>query len=262
MTARVLRDPLFYFLVAGAALYALHAVLESRRAEPVRLTSTERAALVADFESLTGRPAAADDVARLEREYITEELLFREALSEGLHLDDGAVRERLVERMRLQITGLLPDPDEEELVNYYAENSRLYEAEAATSFEQVFFSEQPQDAAAVVAALRAGSEVRGDSSRYGDRFPRYGRSMLRGLFGQDFVAALWQAPLGEWSGPIRSTAGWHFVKPTERLAAERLPFEAVRDQVAADYLAAVARAAVDRRVAEFARRYEVMIERP
>lgn len=258
----MLRDPLFLFLAAGAALYAAYAVLESRRAEPVRLAAAERAALVADFEALTGRPAAADDVARLEREYIADELLFREALGEGLHLDDGAVRERLVERMRLRITGLLPEPDEEELVNYYAENARLYEAEASMSFEQVFFTELPQDAAAVAAELRAGGEVRGDTSRYGDRFPRYGTSMLRGLFGQDFVAALWQAPLGEWSGPIRSTLGWHFVKPAERLAAARLPFDAVRDQVAADYLAAEARAAVEGRVAELERRYEVVIERP
>jgi len=261
LPARLLRDPLFLFLAAGAALYAVFALLESRRSEPVLLTAEVRAGLIKDFETLTGGPAGDTQVARLERDWIAEELLFREALAQGMHIDDGAVRQRLVERMRLSITGLQPDPGEEELVNHYAENLGLYQSEPSISFEQVYFAEHPEGAQTLLNRLRVGAGVQGESFRYGDRYPGYGRSMLRGMFGQPFVAALWAAPLGEWSGPVQSTAGWHFVRPAERLPAARLPFEEVRELVARDYLAAQSREAVDRRLAELERQYEVVIER-
>lgn len=261
MFARILRDPLFVFLAAGAVLYAGYAVLESRRSEPVRLTAEARAALIADHEALTGTRPGADDIARLERGYVAEEMLFREAIADGMHFRDGGVRERLVEQMRLRITGLLPDPDDEQLVNHYAEHLELYKTEPSISFEQVYFSALPQDGEALAAKLRGGNPVRGDSFRYGLQFPRYGRSMLRGMFGQPFVAALWDAPLGKWTGPIQSTQGWHFVRPAERLPEALLPFDAVRDQVESDFLAAQVQQAVDRRVAELALRYEVEIER-
>lgn len=261
MFARLLRDPLFVFLAVGAVLYAAYALLESRRSEPVRLTSEARAALIADHEALTGTRPGADHIARLEREYIEEEMLFREAIADGMHLRDGGVRSRLVEQMRLRIAGLLPDPDDEQLVNHYAEHRELYTAEPSISFEQVYFSARPQDGEALAEKLRGGSPVRGESFRYGLRFPRYGRSMLRGMFGQAFVAALWEAPLGEWTGPVQSTQGWHFVRSAERLPEALLPFDAVRDQVEGDFRAAQVQQAVDRRVAELALRYEVEIER-
>jgi hypothetical protein len=50
------------------------------------------------------------------------------------------------------------------------------------------------------------------------------------------------------------------VRATERVAAELLPFGAVRDQVENDYLAAAIQQAVDRRVAELERRYTVTID--
>ena len=261
MFVRILRDPLFVFLAAGAALYAAYALLESRRSEPVRLTAQTRAAWVADYEALTGNRAGDDDLRRLEREYVAEEILFREALADGMHLRDSGVRARLVELMRLRITGLLPDPDEEQLVNHYAENLELYKSEPSISFEQVYFKELPDDAEALAAKLRDGSPIHGESFRYGLNFPRYGRSMLRGMFGQPFIAALWSAPLGEWTGPIQSTQGWHFVRPAERLPETLLPFDAVRDQVETDLRAAQIQQAVDRRVEELVLRYEVEIER-
>jgi peptidyl-prolyl cis-trans isomerase C len=227
----------------------------------VRLTLEARAALLADFEALTGLPAGADDVARLEREWVADELLFREALAAGVHLQDSAVRQRLVERMRLDITGLQPDPGEEELVNFYAEHVAWYEAEPSASFEQVYFAELPRDPKALLAELRGGRKVQGESFRYGERFSQYGRSMLRGMLGQPFVDSLWAAPLGEWSGPLPSMVGWHFVRLAERLPAARLSFDAVRDQVSRDYLADQSRAAVDHHLAGLERRYEVVIER-
>jgi peptidyl-prolyl cis-trans isomerase C len=82
----------------------------------------------------------------------------------------------------------------------------------------------------------------------GPSFPRYGRSILRGMFGQPFVDALWAAPVGEWSGPVESSHGWHYVRPAEQLPETRLAFDVVRDQAENDYLVAVISQAVERHV--------------
>lgn len=261
MLARMIRDPLFAFAVAGVALFATNSALQSRRAEAVRLTAATRAALIADFETLTGRPAGADDIARIEREYVTDELLLRDALDNGLHLTDADIRAQLIERMRLQVTGPLPDPTDEQLVNHYAEHLDRYRSEPAVSFEHVYFRSLPPDGNGVLARLGTDEAIAGEPFAQGRSFPRYGRSMLRGMLGQPFVDALWAAPLGEWSGPFESSRGWHFVRPSERLTPTLLDFDVVRDQVENDYLFSLIQQSVERRVAELERQYEVTIER-
>jgi hypothetical protein len=261
MLARMIRDPLFAFAVAGIALFAVYAVVQSRGAEPVRLTAATRAALIEDFETLTGRPAGAGDIARIEREYVTDELLFRDAIDSGLHLTDGEVRRQLVEKMRLRVTGLVPDPTDEQLVNHYAENLDRYRSEPAVSFEQVYFRSRPPDSENVLVRLQRAEVIAGEPFAQGRSFPRYGRSILRGMFGQPFMDALWAAPLGEWSGPVESPHGWHYVRPTERLPQSLLAFDEVRSQVENDHLVAQIREAVERRVAELEQRYEVIVER-
>ena len=261
MLARMIRDPLFAFVVAGIALFAVYAVVQSRNAEPVRLTAATRTALIADFEALTGRPAGADDITRIEREYVTDELLFRDAIDTGLHMTDGEVRRQLIEKMRLRVTGLLPDPTDEQLVNYYAENLDRYRSEPAVSFEHVYFRSLPPEGVGVLARLQRGGVIAGEPFAQGRSFPRYGRSILRGIFGQSFVDALWSAPLGEWSGPLESPQGWHYVRATERLPEALLAFDEVRSQVENDYLVAQIQQAVERRVAELEQRHEVIVER-
>jgi peptidyl-prolyl cis-trans isomerase C len=91
--------------------------------------------------------------------------------------------------------------------------------------------------------------VAGDPFPPGLAFDHYGRSILRSMFGQPFVDSLWAASPGQWSGPLESLHGWHFVRPTEKVAGTLLPFDAVRDQVEGDYYADAIERAVQRHLA-------------
>ena len=108
---RILREPLFAFAVSAAPCSCATPRLQSRESEPVVLPAPVRAGLIAGFEARSGRKATADDIARIERDYLTEELLLREALENGLHLSDPSVRARLVEEMRTADHGPAAGPD-------------------------------------------------------------------------------------------------------------------------------------------------------
>ena len=257
MTRRAnwLRDPLTAFCAIGLAIYGYAAVVAPDSKPVISLSDDARAVMSEDFETLTGRPPNATDLARLERDYLTDELLFREALALNLHLQHGEVRETLIEAMRYQVTGPMSDPGPEDLVNYYADNLSRYRAEPTVSFKHVFFEGAvPVDAAIEIAA---GERADGDAFIHGSAFPDYGHSMLRGLFGQSFLTALEQAPVQQWAGPIQSDLGSHFVFVHDKTAGAPLSFGAVRRQVEQDYRQADIESAIQRAVSQLERDYEI-----
>jgi hypothetical protein len=255
---QLLREPLIVFLLAGMALFAAHALLEQRVRSAVTLSTETRARLVAEFESVVGRPASEAERARLARDFLAEELLAREAIDEGVHLADPGVRARLAETTRRRIAAGLAGPDDEDLVNYYAEHLDLYRTEPTIDFAQVYFREEPPPG--LLARLQAGEPIDGDEAAQGTSFPDYGESMIRSLFGETLLAALREAPLDAWSGPYASPHGWHYVRPAARRPGVLLPFDEVRDQVADDYTAAAIEAAVDAHIAHLRERYDVQVE--
>lgn len=261
MFARLVRDPLLAFAVAGGALFVGFSQLAPPSRTPVGLGNETRAGLIAEFESRAGRKASSEDIARIERDWITDELLFREALDAGMHLGDSVVRARLVQEMRYRITGLLPDPSEEQLVNHYADHRERYLSEPAISFEHVYFKRLENAQAGLLDRLRKGEALQGDPFWQGTTFPGYGESMIRGLFGQAFLDALKESPSDTWTGPVESTRGVHFVLIGESHEPRLLPFEVVREQVENDFLVLVIQRRVEARIEQLRSRYQVDVER-
>ena len=254
---KALGDPLFAFLVAGVALFGGYQIIERAQKPPVVFTPQVEQAMVEDYELLVGRPATAPDKARIKRDYLAEELLFREAIDRNMHLTDGETRKQLVDKVRYLIAGAPPEPTDEQLVNHYADNLAQYRAEPRTSFTQVYRAQKPTDAALLLAQLNAGKTIPSDDFWLGRAFPRYGDSMVRGIFGQPFVATLKTAPDGRWFGPVQSPRGWHFVRKSESIPAAMIPFPAIKDQVRQDYMIAHSEAAIDKALSGLKEKYDV-----
>lgn len=259
LVRRALGEPLLLFAACGALLFGAFGGLQARHAPRIELSIDTRDRLLEDFAAVTGRRPSAPEARDLEERFIADELLFREALANGLHLLDPVTRASLVEAMRRRITGVLPEPTAEALINFYADHQERYSAEPTVTFRHVFLRRAPAEAEAVLAALRAGEIPTGDVFPHGETFPAYGHSMLRGLFGQPFLESLAGAPLGSWQGPLRSLHGWHFLLVTAREPARRLPFAAVRNQVMNDWMQARIDRAVDRKLDELRARYAISI---
>lgn len=252
-----LRDPILIFMALGAAIFAGWWLLQPR-ADTISVTPAIRQALADDHRQLTGHAPSPTERRRLIDDWVAEEILFREGLARGLHLADGQIRERLVERVKLMAGGVPPEPAEADLIDHFAQHHGVYQQEPQISLEHVFFAAAPADADTVLARLRAGETVAGEDYWMGRRFDDFGESMLRGMFGPALLAASRTAPIGQWQGPYASSRGVHFIRVSARTPARPLPYLAAREQVKMDWQAAAAAAPVAREVAKARARYRIV----
>ena len=91
--------------------------------------------------------------------------------------------------------------------------------------------------------------VRGDAFMWGTQLSMSEPELAR-RFGDTFVAALAEAPLGGWSGPVRSSCGLHVVRVEERTPETMPPLASIRRRAEQALLADEAAARFERRMAE------------
>jgi hypothetical protein len=160
MLKKLFQDPLILFAVMGVIVFVTYIYIQERANIPVELSVNNRIMFVKQFELLTGRKASQVDIAKIEQDYIQKEILFQEALVAGIHLTESEVREKLIEEMRYQVTGSLPDPTEAKLVQYYLKHIKRFAIEPSLSFQHVFFEQKPD--AKFLQQLKVGEQVEGD----------------------------------------------------------------------------------------------------
>ncbi|GAC36919.1 peptidyl-prolyl cis-trans isomerase [Paraglaciecola psychrophila] len=256
MIKKLFQDPLVLFVIFGALVFSLYAYLDQSNINPVELSDKNRQLFTEQFELLTGRQATQADIAKIENDYIQEEILFREALEAGIHLGNPEIRGTLVQEMRYQVTGVINEPTEEQLVQYYLQHIQRYVIEPAISFQHVFFNQPPEKS--VLIQLVNGERITGDEFWRGRVLPNYGISMIRGMFGKPFLERLQTAPFNNWFGPQQSMLGWHFVKVIGTQSASPLTFEEAKMQVQNDYTVDAIETSVDEYIGQFDNKYQII----
>jgi hypothetical protein len=146
--------------------------------------------------------------------------LYAEALALGMDRSDPVVRRRLIQRMRFAIEAraLAEPPSDAELRGYYEKNLGDYRDPARVRLVQLYFDGDPEgEAAAVLERLRragAGPEAAADEGEpflLGSEQPSQSQRELGERFGAELAEKAFAAPAGAWSGPFRSSYGWHLV---------------------------------------------------
>jgi len=206
-----------------------------------------RRRLAANAAFLRGEPGA-------ERERLAE--LAREARELGMHRTDVVVRRRLVERVKMEIAaeGRGPEPDEAALRAFHAAHPGRWWAPPRAAFRHVFFDPARRGgvagaeraAAAALAALARGESVPGDPCLAAPAQPLQPETWIARMLGPAFSDAAFGAPLGAWTGPVRSAVGVHALLVEARTPGRTLPFTDVRERVRDALLAERATAAVAR----------------
>lgn len=262
MRARILTDPLFAFLLLGGACFLLWETLAQEPAPETIVVSREMiTALQEEYLLLEGRAPDAEARARLIGRLIRDEVLFREALARGLHLNDARLRHRLIDKLRFLLTEAPDPPSPEQLLDHYLEHAERYYTEPLISFEHRFFAPGtavPDDA---LAKLQVGDDVAGDDPFWvGERFDRYHATMVRSIFGVEFAEALVAATPGEWFGPVASARGMHLARIEALEPPRLLPFEAARARLEQDWIDARQQQSLDAQLEPLMNGYLIRVE--
>ena len=271
---RVIREPLFHFLVLGVVIFGVHSLVARHRTNaPGEIVVTRGAIenLVTGFTRTWQRPPTEDELLGLVRDYIREEASYREALALGLDRDDTIVRRRLRQKLEFVSEDLATrrEPDDAELQQYLDAHRGAFRTEPRLSFRHIYFNPQRHgnvrlDATRVLERLRPGLEV--EEREHGDPFllaPTFDAVMLSDLkntFGEAFALAVGAVPVGSWQGPIDSGYGTHLVYVETRMDSRRPPLSEVREQVRREYLDAKRKSAMDTFYGAILSRYIVKIE--
>jgi hypothetical protein len=261
----LLREPLLGFLIAGVAIFALHAVVAPPAPPPpdeITLTASDADRLRVQFRATWNRDPTAEELRTLITGHLEEEVLYREALRLGLDRDDPVIRVRLRQKAEFLLAnpGAVRAPAEAELLAHYEATRAAYQVPAGISFRQVFLGEPgPGDLAAAQAALRSGADPAGLGmpSLLPEDMTEARRAAVDGSFGTGVFLQLASLPLGEWTGPVTSAFGAHLVRVSAVIPSDLPPFAEVRAEVEADWRRIEGEKARDAALAAIMARYRI-----
>jgi hypothetical protein len=250
----LLREPLTHFLIGGLVLFLLVEVLASDQAgsnDPRELVVDQtvlenylqvqsRGVDVAVGQEARLQALPPEDREQLIADYVSDEVLYREALAFGLDENDEVIRRRLIQKLDFVTRSLLANTtgiSEAELQEYYAAHRDDYRIDPAVTLTHVFFDARRHgaDRALLLAEETLGrlnnKRVPFDlASRYGDRFHFHRNYVDRtpayvaSHFGPPMAAQVFRlAPSATlWRGPFVSPYGAHLVLVT-RISPARVP---------------------------------------
>jgi hypothetical protein len=277
MLKRLLREPLTHFTILAVLIFAGYGVLnraESGKPDRIVVTAPKIQQLAEVFAKAWQRPPTLAELKGLIDDYVKEEIYVREALALGLDKNDTVIRRRL--RIKMEFlseseTEALA-PTDAELDAYLKAHPEKFEIDPMMSLQQIYLDPKrrgdriDQDTASILEVLltRAPTDpdALGDATLLPSVLPLTTRTSIAQTFGREFADGLGEAPLGRWTGPIKSTFGFHIVRVAERKPGHVPTLEEVHDVVAREWANEKRAEFEKRRFDELLKRYEVTIENP
>jgi parvulin-like peptidyl-prolyl cis-trans isomerase-like protein len=275
--AKLLREPLVHFLVLGAVLLAMFGVRDGRTPsdrERISINAEQIARMSDIFERTWQRPPIQQEMKGLIEDFLREEIFYREALAMRLDRDDTVIRRRMRQKMEFVGEDLAAhaQPSDEELEDLLTRRAESFRTPPSISFEQVFVSsarrgaDAPGEAERVLASLRRESDADpatiGDASLLEAVYDRHTPAGVAGVFGEAFARAVFELPLAQWSGPVRSTYGLHVVRVGTREDGRVPTIDEIRDLLVREHQSEKRRASIESLYQALRERYEIVVERP
>ncbi|MFM7028099.1 MAG: peptidyl-prolyl cis-trans isomerase [Chakrabartia sp.] len=268
------REPLAHFLVAGLLVFAL-ASWRGTAVDPADRTITidaPRVELLArQFEQTWQRSPNSAEIDQLIRDYVQEEVYYREALRLGLDQDDPVIRRRLRSKMEFLASSEVENavPTTADLEGWFATHQARYAEGSRYSFEQVYLGPANADgarnrAARALAQIKAGRDVSAFAMPISlpPKVADGETDRIANDFGTEFAQQLPKLPVGQWTGPIVSGFGVHLVRVTTVSPGRPAKLEEVRQRVENDWREATGEERQARAYQALLDGYRVRISKP
>lgn len=270
-----LKEPLVHFLLLGAVIFfAYGLVAEKGSAEnEIFISRGQQENLVNTFSRTWQRLPTPAEYQGLLKDYIRQEIAYRQSREMGLDQDDIVIRRRLRQKMEMlaeDVAGLVP-PTEEDLQAYLDGNTESFMIEPRMTLRHVYFSTDRRGELAAADALEALQNISGqgataDTDTLGDPLPLpallddAGESEIARLFGSVFLEGLRGVETGRWTGPVASGFGLHLVLVTDRVDGRVPVLDEVLPQVQRELMSQRRQDSVDGLYEKLAENYSIEIE--
>jgi len=273
--ARWYREPLIHFLLLGALIFVIYDQLAGKGSAPdeIFISRGQQENLLNTFSRTWQRPPTPEEYAGLLKDYVRQEIAYRESRAMGLDQGDIVIRRRLRQKLELlaEDVASLAEPTDAELQTYLDRHPEDFMVEPRLTLRQVYFSRDRRGASAEQDALQllqristAGPEWQFE--QFGDPLPLPARldglrqSEIARMFGSDFADGLQGIETGHWAGPVESGFGLHLVFIERREAGRTPALSEVREAVQREWLSQRRREAVDALYERLAGNYSIEIE--
>jgi len=136
--SKLLKEPLFHFLLIGVGLFFLFAQLnneeEASNRQQILIKKSKIEILSGIFMEENSVPPTDKEIQEFLKNYIREEVLSREAIAIGLDQDDRVIRHRLAQKMQylFEDVAMVEEPSDEVLKAYFQENKASFSNDEGT----------------------------------------------------------------------------------------------------------------------------------
>jgi hypothetical protein len=262
---RLLSEPLFHFLIIGLIFFGIDKSLESARvsASQIIVPASVYEDISRTFEKARSRKPTKEELAPLVETWVSNEVLYREAKAQQLDEGDDMIRERIIQKLRVMISGTLdvPKATEEDLRSFFQQHRQNYDQPTLYSFTFAKM-ESENEAAQRASALNAG--VRDAVNAPGIRFVPFKRrpeSNVMSLLGKDNTKILKNSSPGQWI-VMTSQSGVAVARLDSYVPAQAARYEDVASDVAKRWQVWASQQAGRKRVAELRAKYDVAYQPP
>jgi hypothetical protein len=278
MIKKLLREPLVHFLILGAALFLASSLMNrhtSGDSRKIVISQGQIEHLEDTFMRANQRMPSDEELQGLLRDYIRGEVYYREALALGLDRDDAPIRQRLRSKMEFisEDIAAQAEPTDDQLRSYLKYHPDKFRVEQRFTLSQIYLNPDrhgnhvADDARQLLAKL-SQTEGQKDISELGDPFllePKpddVSSSEVARDFGDKFVAAIENLPVGKWQGPIESGLGVHLVLIRKRTDGRIPQLDEVRAAVRREWANDYRVEANEKFYESLLKRYTVIFEYP
>ncbi len=278
--SRLVKQPLFHFLLIGALIYLFYGFFSEKSAGTVEsdrtitVTQGEIAFMVDSWQKSWNRPPTEKEREGFINAYIKEMVYYRVALEMGLDKNDVTIRRLLGRKLQFITNDLIQPqpPGEDELKAYFKNNIDSYTPPVRVTMTQIFFDpdlredETLTDAENAIEILNNIDIESVTANEYGDRmmlqnyYPYRTEAEIAKLFGGEFAKSIIELKTNKWHGPILSGYGTHIVYLHDRQESDPPDFDEVRELVLANWIAEKKQELNDLYYQGLVARYDIVIE--
>jgi hypothetical protein len=237
---KLMREPMVHFLVIALIIFAAYTIAQSGNENHLEIDQREIDARIFMQELSRGEELSLEQRELVTALYIEEQILVREALSMELD-NDERIHDVLAQKMRHVLSGSIIQPTDDELQEYYEENSSRFETPASLTLDELVFDSRDALADSIVDSLRQNADtdtLLSMSQGTVAPLPNVNSLDLANIFDQEFADRILAADLDQWEGPYVSNRGQHWLRIVERRPTNIPALEEIADLVRLEWITA------------------------